>query len=247
MQYNYFHYPIDKLPNYGSVVYFAYRKLNDGKKEILYLLDQIKSQIIACTELYNNIEVANEKMNWWLKEINSLKDDRTISSPQLKKLAEIFDKKILYKHLTADISYSIENSSKTERDFYFHIYNNFLGIETLKALFLNNFNDVNIDDVKQSNANNEIIRHIFCIPKHFYNHIIFDERIIPNISKTEFDQIALQWLSNYKPVKLDSKYKPLEKINKIHYKMLKKHLKKVNNPFKEAIDFSPLALLCYSI
>ncbi|QIV96407.1 hypothetical protein EDC55_10461 [Allofrancisella inopinata] len=247
MQYNYFHYPTDKLPNYGSVVYFAYRKLSDDKKEKLYLLDQIKSQIISCTELYNNIEVANEKMNWWLKEINSLKNDKTIFSPQLKKLAEIFDKNTLYKHLIVDISYSLENSSKTERDFYSHIYNNFLGIETLKALFLNDFNDVNIDDIKQLNANNEIIRHIFCIPKHFYNHIIFDERIIPNISKTEFDQIALQWLNNYKPVKLDKKYKPLEKINKIHYTMLKKHLKKVNNPFKEAIAFSPLALLFYSI
>ena len=47
MQFNYFNYPNQKLPNYGSVQYFAYRKLSDEKKEILYLLDQIKSQIIS--------------------------------------------------------------------------------------------------------------------------------------------------------------------------------------------------------
>ena len=87
MQYDYFNYPNQKLPNYGSVSYFAYRKLSDDKKEILYLLDQIKSQIISCTELYNNIEVANEKMNWWLKELNNLRSNKTISSPQLKMLS----------------------------------------------------------------------------------------------------------------------------------------------------------------
>ncbi|AJC48205.1 hypothetical protein SD28_00265 [Allofrancisella guangzhouensis] len=247
MQYNYFHYPADKLPSYGSVAYFAYRKFSDSKKEILYLLDQVKSQIISCTELYNNIEVANQKMNWWIKEINNLKDYKNMSSPQLKKLAETFDKNILYKNLITDIHYSIENSSNTERNFPMHVYKNFLGIETLKALFLNDFRDINYDNIKQINANNEVIRHIFCIPKHFYNHIIFDKKITSNISKSEFEEIASKWLKNYKPTKLDKRYKPLEKINKIHYKMLKKYLKKVDNPFNEAIAFSPLTLLFYSI
>jgi len=35
--------------------------------------------------------------------------------------------------------------------------------------------------------------------------------------------------------------------NHIHYKMAKKFIKKVDSPFKETIDFSPLTLLFYSI
>ena len=87
MQYNYFNYPNEKLLPYGSVIYFVYRKLATGKQQIIYLLDQVKSQIISCTELYNNLGVANEKMNWWLKEVNKLNNKNNISSPQLKKLA----------------------------------------------------------------------------------------------------------------------------------------------------------------
>ncbi|MDE4953088.1 hypothetical protein NAI68_09905, partial [Francisella tularensis subsp. holarctica] len=90
-----FNYPTEKLPPYGSVVYFEYRKLNTDKQKIIYLLDQLKSQIISCTELYNNLEVSNEKMNWWLKEVNNLANNKNRSSPQLKKLAEIFDQEIL--------------------------------------------------------------------------------------------------------------------------------------------------------
>ncbi|MDE5007283.1 hypothetical protein NAI48_12175 [Francisella tularensis subsp. holarctica] len=46
MQYNYFNYPNEKLPPNGSVVYFAYRKINTDKQQIINLLDQLKSQII---------------------------------------------------------------------------------------------------------------------------------------------------------------------------------------------------------
>lgn len=247
MQYNYFHYPNDIHPTYGSVMYFAYRKLGNQKKETLYLLDQIKSQIISCTELYNNIEVANEKMNWWLKEINNLKNSKPISSPQLKKLAEIFDTDLLYKHLIDDISHSIDNSSSTERSFIDHISKSFLGIEILKASFLNNFSKFNVDDIKQININNEIVRHIFCIPKHFYNQISFDDKVSPNMSDEDFKNAISQWLNLYKKQSLKGSLKPLEKINKVHYKMMKKYLKDINNPFKEALEFSPLTLLFYSI
>ncbi|QIW09457.1 hypothetical protein [Francisella sp. LA112445] len=247
MQYNYFHYPNDMLPPYGSVMYFSYRKLDDKKKETLYLLDQIKSQIISCTELYNNIEVANEKMNWWLKELNNLKNSKAISSPQLKKLAEIFDNDLLYKHLVDDISHSIDNSSATERSFSDHISKNFLGIEILKANYLNNFTKIDEDTIKQLNTNNEIVRHIFCMPKHFYNQISFDDKVSPNMSDEDFKNITSQWLNLYKKQSLKGSLKPLEKINKVHYKMMKKYLKNINNPFKEALEFSPLTLLFYSI
>ena len=247
MQYNYFHYPDEKLPKYGSVMYFAYRKLDSNKKETLYLLDQIKSQIISSTELYNNIEVANEKMNWWLKEINNLISLKDVSSPQLKKLAKVFDNELLYKHLIEDISHSIDNSSTTERDFFKHIPKNFLGIETLKAKYLNNFNEIDKEKIQQLNINNEIVRHIFCIPKHFYNHIIFDERITPNIDSKEFKQIISNWLKPYQKQKINKELASLSKINKIHFKMLGKYLKNIDHPFKEAIDFSPISLLFYSI
>ena len=247
MQFNYFNYPNQKLPNYGSVQYFAYRKLSDEKKEILYLLDQIKSQIISCTELYNNIEVANEKINWWLKELNNLKSDKIVSSPQLKKLSTIFDKDTLYNYLVEDVSHTIENSSTTERDFIDHIYKNFIGIESLKALYLNNFKEFDNDIIKQINANNEIARHFFCMPKHFYNQIVFDTKITPSMTKDDFNDVAQKWLNNYKKVKVNKNLKPLIVANTIHYKMVKKFIKKVDNPFKETIDFSPLALLFYSI
>ncbi|AIT09376.1 hypothetical protein LO80_04940 [Candidatus Francisella endociliophora] len=247
MQYNYFNHPNEKLPPYGSVPYFAYRKLSDNKKEILYSLDQLKSQIISCTELYNNIEVANEKMNWWLKEINNLKEAKNISSPQIKKLAEIFDTETLYKNLVDDISHSIDNSSATERDFNKHISKNFLGIETLKVLYLNNFKELDKDIIKQMNINNEIVRHIFCIPKHFYNHIILDDKITPSISKEEFKSICRSWLKQSKNLKTNKALKPLEKTNKIHLKMTNKYIKNIENPFKETLDFSPLNLLLYSI
>lgn len=247
MQYNYFHYPNDTLPPYGSVMYFSYRKLDNKKKEILYLLDQIKSQIISCTELYNNIEVANEKMNWWLKELNNLKNSKTISSPQLKKLAETFDNDLLYKHLIDNISHSIDNSSATERNFVDHISNSFLGIETLKANFLTDFKEIDENAIKQINTNNEIARHIFCMPKHFYNQISFSDKTSPNMSDEDFKNITSQWLESYKKKSLEKPLKPLEKINKIHYKMLKKYLNSINNPFREALEFSPLNLLIYSI
>ena len=246
MQYNYFNYPNQKLPNYGSVAYFAYRKLNDDKKEILYLLDQIKSQIISCTELYSNIEVANEKMNWWLKELNNLKSNKVILSPQLKKLSTVFDKDTLYNHLVEDVGHTIENSSSTERDFANHIYKNFVGVESLKALYLNDFNEYNNTIIKQINTNNEIARHIFCMPKHFYNQIVFDTKITPSITKSDFEELAKKWLANYKKVKVSKKLKSLVTTNAIHYKMVKKFIKKVDNPFKETIDFSPLTLLLYS-
>ena len=247
MLYNYFNHPNQKLPNYGSVAYFAYRKLSDEKKEILYLLDQIKSQIISCSELYNNIEVANEKMNWWLKELNNLQSNKNISSPQLKKLSTIFDKDILYNHIVEDVTHTIENSSNTDRNFIEHIYKNFIGIETLKALYLNGFNEPNQTAIKQINANNEIVRHLFCMPKHFYNQIVFDKKIIPSISKTDFNEVTKQWLKNYKKIKVSKNLKPLVVTNSIHYKMAKKFIKKVDSPFKETIDFSPLTLLFYSI
>lgn len=247
MQYNYFNYPNEKLPPYGSVMYFAYRKLDTDKQQILYLLDQIKSQIISCTELYNNLEIANEKMNWWLKEVNNLNNDKNISSPQLKRLAEIFDAKILYKHLADDIGTSIDSSSATERDFNQHISNNFLGIETLKATYLNDFAAIDESLIRQVNINNEIIRHIFCMPKHFYNQISFDNKIAPTMTKDDFRNIANQWLQHYKKISLSKKLKPLEKVNYIHYRMIKKYIKKVDNPFRETLHFSPLNLLFYSI
>ncbi|MDE4945055.1 hypothetical protein NAI65_12550, partial [Francisella tularensis subsp. holarctica] len=79
-----------------------------------------------------------------------------------------FDQEILYQNLIEDISLSIDNSSDTERNFKQHISKNFLGIETLKALYLNDFTAIDKNKIEQINDNNEIIRHIFCIPKHFY-------------------------------------------------------------------------------
>lgn len=247
MQYNHFNHPTQKLPNYGSIPYFAYRKLADDKKEILYLLDQLKSQIISCTELYNNIEVANEKMNWWLKELNNLKSNKTISSPQLKKLESAFNNNTLYDYLIEDVSHSIENSSNTERDFIAHIHKNFVGIETLKALYLNNFDDIDKQQIAQINANNEIVRHIFCMPKHFYNHIIFNTKISPSMTKDDFRNISQKWLESFSTVKADKNLKSLVKTNVIHKKMAKKLIKEIDNPFKETISFSPLNLLFYSI
>ncbi|MFC4892432.1 hypothetical protein ACFPDQ_05145 [Pseudofrancisella aestuarii] len=247
MKYNYFDYKNDKLPTYGSVVYFAYRKLNNDKKQILYALDQIKSQIISCTELYDNIEVAKEKMNWWIKEINSIKNNETVSSPQLKLLLNHFDKDLLYKNIINDITHSIENSSQSERDFNNHIKVNFLGIETLKALYLNNFDKIDQATIEQINKNNEIIRHIFCMPKHYYNQIIFDEKILPNMSQSEFSNICKTWRKEYKEVKTNKTLRPLNTINKIHNKMAIKYSKKVKSPFRETLVFSPLTLLFYSI
>ncbi|MEY8702728.1 hypothetical protein AB4F11_07045, partial [Francisella philomiragia] len=142
---------------------------------------------------------------------------------------------------------SIDNSRATERNFESHISNNFAGIETLKMMYLNDFAATDSSTIEQLNINNEIVRHIFCMPKHFYNQISFDNKITPTMSNEDFRDIANQWLQHYKKISLSKKLKPLEKINNIHYKMVKKYIKKVNNPFRETLDFSPLNLLFYSI
>ena len=67
------------------------------------------------------------------------------------------------------------------------------------------------------------------------------------MTKDDFNDVAQKWLNNYKKVKVNKNLKPLIVANTIHYKMVKKFIKKVDNPFKETIDFSPLALLFYSI
>ena len=41
------------------------------------------------------------------------------------------------------------------------------------------------------------------MPKHFYNQIVFDKKITPSMSKLKFNEIATQWLENYKKVKVD--------------------------------------------
>ncbi|ORU29210.1 hypothetical protein ACC82_06395, partial [Francisella tularensis subsp. holarctica] len=51
----------------------------------------------------------------------------------------------------------------------------------------------------------------------------------------------------YKKTTINKKLKPLEKINQIHYKMIKKYIRNIDSPFKETLDFSPLNLLFYSI
>ena len=246
MQYNYFGYTTDKLPPYGSVVYFAYRKLSETKKETLYLLDQLKSQIISCTELFSNPEVTIPKTHWWIGQINALVSDESVSSPQLKKLAEIFDNEILHKHLSADINHSFANELD-EKGFMHHAQNNFLGIETLKAMYLSDFGEVNSDTIKQLNINNEIVRNIFCMPKHFHNHIINDVRINNQLSKNDLDNLIAEWLTGYKTVKPSKKLRPLSNINKIHRRMLNKYSKTIIDPFIETIEFSPLSLLFYSV
>jgi len=246
MKHNYFNYPNEKLPPYGSVAYFSYRKLSDEKKEALYCLDQIKSQIISCTEIYSNIEVANEKMNWWIQQVNAVKNNQSISSPQIKTLLKYFDKELLYKNLIEDISHAIENSSNEDRVFLEHIEKSYLGIETLKASYLNDFKTFDISIVKQLNINNEIIRNIFQMPKHYYNQIIFDKKISPAMDSKAYKTITKEWLNKYSKISSNN-LKPLITMNKIHHKMVKKSIKKVNNPFRDALIFSPLALLIYSI
>ena len=54
----------------------------------------------------------------------------------------------------------------------------------------NDFKEYNNTIIKQINANNEIARHIFCIPKHFYNQIVFDTKITPSITKSDFEELA---------------------------------------------------------
>ena len=82
------------------------------------------------------------------------------------------------------------------------------------------------------------------MPKHFYNQICFDHKISPTMSSKVFKDIITQWLVLYKKTTLDKKFKPLEKVNKIHHT---KYLKNIDNPFMEALEFSPLNLLFYSI
>jgi hypothetical protein len=66
------------------------------------------------------------------------------------------------------------------------------------------------------------------------------------MSKDDLDKTITEWMKSYKIV-ANKKLKPLIKINQIHLKMLKKYQKEISNPFVEAIDFSPLSLLFYSV
>ena len=247
MQYNYFHYTNDKIPQYGTAVYFAYRKLNNETKEVLYALDQIKSQIISCTELYNNIEVTQEKMNWWIKEINRIKNNDINTSPQLTLLRNYFDNETLYNLLHKDINIAIDNSSVEERNFIEHCKKSYFGIEKLKAIYLLDSKDVDDKIIEQINLNNEICRHIFCIPKHYYNHIRFDEKMLPNMEKETFKNISQNWLQNINLSNKNKKLSPLITLNKIHYKMTNKFIKKVDSPFRQSVYIPALSLLMYSI
>ncbi|NDT42664.1 hypothetical protein FWI38_09225, partial [Francisella tularensis subsp. holarctica] len=69
----------------------------------------------------------------------------------------------------------------------------------------------------------------------------------PTMSSQDFKDITTQWLGLYKKTTINKKLKPLEKINQIHYKMIKKYIRNIDSPFKETLDFSPLNLLFYSI
>ena len=61
-----------------------------------------------------------------------------------------------------------------------------------------------------------------------------------------FKEIANKWLENHNAIHYQN-VKALMTMNKIHYKMAKKFVKKVDKPFKETIEISPLTLLCYSL
>jgi hypothetical protein len=185
-------------------------------------------------------------MNWWIQQVNAVKNNQSISSPQIKTLLKHFDRELLYKNLIEDISHAIENSSKEDRVFLEHIEKSYLGIETLKASYLNDFKAFDMNIVKQLNKNNEIIRNIFQMPKHYYNQIIFDKKISPAMDNETFKAITKEWLNKYSKASSNN-LKPLIKMNKIHHKMVKKYIKKVNNPFRDAMIFSPLTLLFYSI
>lgn len=67
------------------------------------------------------------------------------------------------------------------------------------------------------------------------------------MSSQDFKDITTQWLGLYKKTTINKNLKPLEKINQIHYKMIKKYIRNIDSPFKETLDFSPLNLLFYSI
>ena len=67
------------------------------------------------------------------------------------------------------------------------------------------------------------------------------------MSKDDLNKVIEEWMKSYRNITNNKTLKPLIKINQIHRKMLKKYQKEISNPFVEAIDFSPLSLLFYSV
>ncbi|MFZ9035397.1 MAG: hypothetical protein ACO2ZM_04685 [Francisellaceae bacterium] len=238
----------------GSFYYYAYRKLDSIVAEKLFTLEALKFQWIKTSEFYQDKTPATHKLIWWQQELSRLKA-ATPSMPLSERLFHHYhnDNQPLWfsliESLEEDLNYALETLMLGRHDLHEHCRQNYIGIAKIQAAVVAN---IDKEHIYQFNRCNEIIRHLFCIRRHSHRDICLDKQLRPDIHKNTFKNIANHWYQEaqnaagiFKQAEPDAK--SLHKLNKMHLKLAKKWIAKVNNPFKQGVTFSSLNYLFASL
>jgi hypothetical protein len=235
----------EQKPSPGSMYYYAYRKLGEKHIRLLYALDQIKWQWVKASELYHEKQPALQKLQWWQQELQCLGDK--VALPALKQLSKYVDHEVLYKYLSQDLEYAIETLVEgRSTNIKTHLRQNYLGVILLKAKILM------IEDhrlVTKVNYSSEVLRHLVLLSKHYARQIILDDAVNPQLQPQQFKAVLISWLNEVNQMALDANLKnnrnlqPLYQLQKMQKMVVKKRIKKLQNPFTEQLIISPLALL----
>lgn len=236
--------PAENTPQPGSMYYYAYRQCSDKKVKKLYVLDQLKYEWLKASELYFESYPSLEKLKWWQKALINLEAYR--NHPIINNLCTHFTLDQLHVPLTNDLEYALATVAKG-RNYQgnLDLSQSFLGIATLKAEIFGFEDKIGI---KLLNNLDELLRHILLIGKHFSRNIILDEVLKPDMDKQSFKQIAHKLVTHAQKLKVQLKIPPkritpLIMLHKQQDLCVKKFIQKINNPFTESIQVSPMALL----
>ncbi|WP_440616609.1 hypothetical protein [Cysteiniphilum sp. 6C5] len=241
----------ENTPQSGSIYYYAYRHCSVAKTKVLYALDQLKYQWLKASELYSEPYPSLQKLQWWQQALTNLKDRR--DHPLLTTLCQNFEFDILQECLASDLDYALQTIAEG-RNYQdsLDLSKSFLGIARLKARTLQ-FDET--DQIKTLNHIDELLRHLLMIGKHFSRNIILHSALTPQITKENFRQVMNELMQHIHTLKRNSNLtaaqikllKPLVSLHQQQMLCVKKFIKKVDNPFIESIQVSPLALLFASV
>lgn len=238
-----------QLAPFGTLHYYAYRKLDDDTKTVLYALDQLKSKWIEASELYRDAVPAKQKLLWWQQELMSGKTNRN-RMPLLNTILHRCDPNMASQSLLHDCKIAIETLTDGRKtNLMTHFKQNYLGIESLKASVLG---DADRSAIEALNTVNEITRHILLINRHYSRNIILDHRVSPQMAVEVYRDIVKAWLESafcHGKMALKDKHLPnaLVNIAKIQSMACRTCYRKIKNPFTETITLSPLRLLFASL
>ncbi|WP_116964411.1 hypothetical protein [Fastidiosibacter lacustris] len=233
-------------PVYGSIYYYAYRRLDNEKIEVLYALDQLKHQWIKASEFYQEPYPALKKLQWWQTELEKLKTGKMLNHPLLNFVVKYFRAEDLVLWLNHDLNYALQTIAKgRQQQLENDLSDSFLGVASLKAKLLG---CIDRQKVSTLNASDQLIRHLLLIGKHYSRNISLDARLTPQVDQGVFREIAHNVLTKAKLLRqqlkpFDKSLMPFITLNKLQLVSAQKFIKKVDNPFRQSIVISPLLLL----